>query len=179
MAVPHVGRFVNEAFLYARQLRLSWYMFFFQLRGIADRTIEKNQYAFIRKLWHDWCPGWTPPEDEITAVIEALSEPGVVKAALAYYREIFRPKNLPVTPAKRDANRFTVSVPTLALTGENDHCIDPGIFQKLMHAEDFPRMLKVEQIPNAGHFLHQEQPDAVNQLLIDWLKQHDEGEKLK
>ena len=40
-------------------------------------------------------------------------------------------------------------------------------------------MLKVEQIPNAGHFLHQEQPDAVNQLLIDWLKQHDEGEKLK
>ena len=58
MSVPHSGRFVNEAFTHLRQIRLSWYMLFFQLRGVADYVVEKNDYAFVRKLWRDWSPGW-------------------------------------------------------------------------------------------------------------------------
>ena len=40
LSVPHVGRFLTETVRYPRQLRLSWYMFFFQLRGLADHVVE-------------------------------------------------------------------------------------------------------------------------------------------
>jgi len=56
MAVPHAGRFLNEVVRYPKQLRLSWYMGFFQLRGFADRTVEREDFAFIRRLWRDWSP---------------------------------------------------------------------------------------------------------------------------
>jgi pimeloyl-ACP methyl ester carboxylesterase len=29
----------------------------------------------------------------------------------------------------------------------------------------------VERIQNAGHFTHQEKPEEVNRLILDWLKE--------
>ncbi len=172
MAVPHSGRFVNEAFTRLRQLRLSWYMFFFQLRGIADHVVERNDHTFIRKLWRDWSPDWELPEDELDKVIEVFREPGVTAAALAYYRDILSPRNWPLGSTRRNENRFTVRVPTLAITGAVDHCIDNTIFQELMYQQDFPDGLRVEKVAGAGHFPHQEQPEAVNALLLDWLQKN-------
>lgn len=172
IAVPHAGRFVNEAFTHSRQLRLSWYMFFFQLRYLSDYIVKRNNYAFVRKLWRDWSPGWNAPEEELEAVIETLSQPGVCRAALAYYREALAPSNWPLSKAKRQANRFSVPVPTLAITGETDHCIAPDIFEALIYEEDFPRGVRCERVPQAGHFPHQEQPEVVNKLLLDWLQSH-------
>jgi len=34
----------------------------------------------------------------------------------------------------------------------------------------FPRGLRTEIIPNAGHFVHQEQPELVNRLLIEFFR---------
>ncbi len=172
LSVPHSGRFVNEAFMHLRQARLSWYMLFFQLRGIADYVVEKDDYAFIRTLWRDWSPGWAFPEDEFAAVLETFRQPGVKTAALAYYRETFSPKNWPLGTARRAANRFAIPVPTLAITGAIDHCIDSDIFKKLMYEQDFPSGLKVATVAEAGHFPHQEQPEKVNALLLAWLEAH-------
>ena len=36
--------------------------------------------------------------------------------------------------------------------------------------EDFPAGFRVARIDAAGHFLHQEKPDAVNRILLDWLR---------
>ena len=171
LAVPHPGRFLNEAMRYPVQLRLSWYFFLFQLRGIAEQVIEWGDFRFIRKLWHDWSPGWTPPETALESVFETLRRPGVKKAALAYYRTALSPKSF--TPGARAANRYQVHVPTLALTGENDRCIDSGVFQRLMRREDFTERLEVRQIAGAGHFLHQEQAEVVNEQLLNWLSRYE------
>jgi pimeloyl-ACP methyl ester carboxylesterase len=167
MAVPHAGRFLNEAVRYPRQLRLSWYMAFFQLRGVAEYFVERNDYHFIRRLWRDWSPGWDPPEDALRDVITTFAQPGVTRAALAYYRAALSLRGL--TPSARASNRFAVPVPTLALTGARDGCIDTDVFQKMMVASDFPAGLEVRQIADAGHFPHQEQPLAVNDLILDWV----------
>jgi pimeloyl-ACP methyl ester carboxylesterase len=167
MAVPHSGRFLNDMIKHPRQLRLSWYMFFFQLRGIAERAVARNDFRFIRRLWRDWSPGWAFPEDVFQDVITTLRQPGVTTAALAYYRAAMAPSTF--TPSARAAARFQVPVPTLAITGERDGCIDSNIFQQMMLAEDFPAGLQVEQILAAGHFPHQEQPASVNKLILDWI----------
>ena len=172
MAVPHSGRFVNEAFFKPKQALLSWYMLFFQLRGIADFTVKRNDFAFIRWLWRVWSPGWQPEASALAEVIDTLRQPGVQQGALAYYREALSPKQLPLTPARRAANAYQVPLPTLALTGRDDGCINCDIFQTLCREEDFPDGLETRVVENAGHFLHQEQPDIVNTLLMDWLNRH-------
>ena len=45
-------------------------------------------------------------------------------------------------------------------------------FLDQLDEEDFPNGLKVERIADAGHFPHQERPEAVNALLLDWIKEH-------
>ena len=100
--------------------------------------------------------------------IETFRQPGVLKAALAYYRTALAPGSLPLSNSARVAARFPVPVPTLAITGVDDACIDSTIFKKLMYPEDFPRGLRVESVPGAGHFPHQEQAEQVNELLLDW-----------
>ena len=41
-----------------------------------------------------------------------------------------------------------------------------------MRADDFPAGFEVERIAEAGHFLHQEEPEEVNRLLLGWLKRN-------
>ena len=43
---------------------------------------------------------------------------------------------------------------------------------ELMHDQDayFTGGYTYLEVPGAGHFLHREQPAAVNQLLLDWLR---------
>jgi len=173
MAVPHIGRFMSEMSKHPKQLALSWYVYFFQLRGISDYAVRRRDYQFIRMLWRRWSPGWQPPEEELLSVIESLKQPGVTLATLGYYRDLMKARNIPLTAAAKRKAAFTVPVPTLALTGERDGCIDSDVFQALMKEEDFPAGLSLKQIADAGHFPHQEQADTVNTLLLDWFRQHD------
>ncbi len=169
LAVPHPGRMQSEGLRQLpSQLRNSWYMFFFQLRGLADAVVEARDWAFIEKLWRDWSPGWELPQDELRAVKDTLAQPGVKKAALGYYRAAF---SLWSESAKRTRELLDtpIRVPTLALTGALDGCMDTRMYDIAMSEEDFPAGLRVERIEKAGHFLHQERPDEVNRLLLDWL----------
>ncbi len=172
LAIPHPGRLQKEGLRKVpSQLRNSWYMLFFQLRGIADWVVEARDWAFIEKLWRDWSPGWELPAEELASVKATLGQPGVKKAALAYYRTLLDVRS----PAARETTRLLASeirVPTLALTGALDGCMDTRLHDVAMKPEDFPAGLQVTRLDGAGHFLHQEEPDEVNRILLDWLSRH-------
>ena len=53
-----------------------------------------------------------------------------------------------------------------------DGCVDTRLHDLAMLESDFPQGLEVVRVDAAGHFLHQEKPDAVNRLMIDWLQQN-------
>ena len=55
MAVPPAGA-VGAGFMQYRQLKKSWYMFFFQ-HGLSDVVVGMDDLAFIDGLWADWSPG--------------------------------------------------------------------------------------------------------------------------
>lgn len=166
MAVPHAGRFARDGLRIPRQLKLSWYMGFFNLPWVSDWVVRRRDYAFIRNLWRKWSPGWSPAPDVIESVIDTLSQPGVLSATLGYYRAAL---SLSALSASADDAHYPVPVPTLALTGERDGCIASDVFERLTVASDYPEGMRFHRIAEAGHFLHQEQPKAVNSLLIDWL----------
>lgn len=170
IALPHPGRFINDMIWHPRQLRLSWYIMFFQIPWLADVIVRRNNYQFIRKLWQSWSPNWAAPKNTIDQVIEQLKHPGVLNAALSYYRGALTLRAF--TPSARAAAKFRVNVPTLAISGERDSCIDSTVFEKLMHVEDFPSGLVFHRMDDVGHFPHQQQPKVVNQLILSWIKQH-------
>ena len=172
IAVPHAGRFARDGLRIFKQLRMSWYMAFFNIPWVSDWAVRRRDYAFIRNLWRDWSPGWRPEPRALESVINTLSKPGVSAAALGYYRAALSLKALLLS--KREAY-FKVPVPTLALSGERDGCIASDVFEKLTVPEDFPAGVTFRRIPGAGHFAHQERPDVVNALLLDWLRDHHGG----
>ena len=176
MAVPHAGRFAREGLRIPKQLRLSWYMGFFNIPWLTDWVVQRQDYAFIRKLWRDWSPGWQPEPGVLDSVIQTLSQPGVRSAALGYYRAALSIKVLLVSAEEA---HYPVPVPTLALSGERDGCIASEVFEQLMVAQDFPKGLTFSRIAEAGHFLHQEQPEQVNREILDWLKLNDDRFAIK
>lgn len=170
LAIAHPGRMEREL-LRKRpsQLLKSWYMAFFQLRGLADWAVERRDFAFVDRLFRAWSPGWDAPPDELAAIKATLSAPGVRRAALGYYRAL--PDLFSATArATRSALAAPIRVPTLALTGALDGCMDTRLHDDLMHDEDFAAGLRVVRVEGAGHFLHLEKPEIVNRVLLDFLR---------
>lgn len=171
MAVAHLGG-IQRRMLRKRpsQLLKSWYMLFFQLRGLADLVVEARDFALIEWLWRRWSPGFSLPDDELEALKATLRAPGVKKAALGYYRALH--------PFRADFFRLSrqmappLEVPTLALTGALDGCMDTRLHDDVMGPADFARGLSVVRVADAGHFLHQEKPEEVNAHLLGWLQAH-------
>ena len=171
LAVPHAGRFARDGLRIRKQLRLSWYMGFFNVPWVSDWVVGRKDFAFIRGLWAAWSPDWQPESGVLDEVIETLSQAGVKYAALGYYRAALSLKAL--TTSQEEAY-YRVLTPTLALSGERDGCIDSAVFERLTVTEDFPEGVMFHRVMGAGHFLHQECPSEVNRLIIDWLVRHDE-----
>ena len=170
IAVPPAARMADGIRQVPGQILKSWYMNFFQLRGLSDWRVERDDWALIRRLWRDWSPSFQLPESEWASLRSTFAAPGVKRAMLAYYRQNASPAimlGLKRTPAM---DLTTVPVRTLALTGSEDGCIDTRLYDYVFHDDDFPRGHCVERIEGAGHFLHQEKPDLVNARLLDWME---------
>ena len=166
MAVPHGG--LNKAFITNRtQLKRSWYMFFFQ-SALAEAAIPHNNFDFLEQTWRDWSPSWDFPPEEIALLKETFQKPDVVSAALAYYRHMFNPPRLPeALKAIQKEMRTPITVPTLYLHGAQDGCIGADVSQGM--EKRFSGELRQVIIPDAGHFVHQEKPELVNQLILEFL----------
>jgi pimeloyl-ACP methyl ester carboxylesterase len=172
MAVPHaatIGRGVRKV---PSQLLNSWYMTFFQLRGVAEYAVKRNDWALIKKLWRDWSPGYRLSEEEWASLRATFSAPGVLDAMLAYYRQNATPAKLLGWGQSPASALVTVPVPTLALTGSDDGCFDTRMFDHSICPENFPRGVHVERVQGVGHFLHGEAPQQVHALILNWLSQH-------
>ena len=68
-----------------------WHAYFFQMPN-AEQVVAANDFAFLEDWWRDASPEYDP-----TPVIERVKatfrQPGVVTAALSYYRHTFHPAN--------------------------------------------------------------------------------------
>ena len=154
-----------------RQLLLSWYTMFFQLRGLSDWWVERSDWKFIEKLWRNWSPGWDIPQSTLDSVKQTLVQPGIKEAALTYYRHSFDSRSAQAKDIASTRAQITAT-PTMAVGGWKDGCMSAKLYDSAARPEDFPGGLRVERIEGAGHFLHQEQPGIVNELLVSWLNQH-------
>lgn len=167
IAVPYGETWRNAIITNPAQQRRSWYMFFFQMPWVEEAVVY-DDFAFIERLWQDWSPGWAYPPEAVAVVKEIFRQPASLTAALNYYRHTFNPaQGDPALQAIRERQGEPIAVPTLYFHGEQDGGI--GVETTEGMEKWFPNGLAKHILPGAGHFVHQEQPAAVNRLLLEFL----------
>jgi pimeloyl-ACP methyl ester carboxylesterase/2-polyprenyl-6-methoxyphenol hydroxylase-like FAD-dependent oxidoreductase len=155
--VPHPER-MRAALQTARQLRKSWYIGFYQLPAIPESYLRWGDFAAIRDALSAGSRGSTP--DDIERYIAAIARPGALRAAVNYYRALAR-------LAIRDPSRSVpIEAPVLVIWGEQD----PYLGAELAEPDRrWVPNLRIERLPDAGHWLQIDRPDIVNPLLLDFL----------
>jgi pimeloyl-ACP methyl ester carboxylesterase len=157
--VPHTRQLLR-GLRTLRQLRKSWYMFFFQLPWLPERVLARNGWAPLRQIFRaDARPGAFTPSD-IERYVEAWSRPGAMTAMINYYRAAFR-----TTPGRAAASLRPLPAPTLVIWGRNDSAL--GLEMAEPDRRDVPNLDRVEYL-DASHWVAADLPDTVNRLLIDF-----------
>ncbi|HMC51757.1 MAG TPA: alpha/beta hydrolase [Acidimicrobiales bacterium] len=167
MAVPPAPALAG-AFLSYRQLRRSWYMFFFQV-PLADAAVALDDLRFLDQLWADWSPGYDAGDD-LPRVKECLREPANLQAALGYYRALFDPsRQAPELAAEQAATQAPTPQPTLYLHGTDDGCMGAEVVAEKAVLSHLGPGSRVELVDGSGHFLHLERPEEVNRRVVDFV----------
>jgi pimeloyl-ACP methyl ester carboxylesterase len=164
MAVPHPAAFASNAPRLDGQLGRSSYMLLFQLPFLADRAVEKDDFALIDRLYSAWSPGFELDRTARSELKRCLAKS--LPAPLGYYRALLRS-----APSYRRAllelSRTKITVPTLYLHGARDGCIGYGAARN--QERFFKAEFRSELLSGVGHFLHLEDPDRVEARLAEWL----------
>jgi pimeloyl-ACP methyl ester carboxylesterase len=168
-AVPYGPKLVQAILADPRQQRRSWYVYYFQT-PLAEMALPLNDFGFIEHLWNDWSPGWPYPKDAIEGVKRTLAMPGVLQAALGYYRSPFAgiPEDPALAKVQARIGAEPIGVPTLYIHGNRDGCIGVEISEGMESL--FSARFEKRIIENGGHFAHQEASEAFNQMVLDFLR---------
>lgn len=126
----------------------------------AVNRLARDDFALVDTLVRRWAPGWEVPEGETDAVKDAFSVPGSAHAALGYYRTL-----QPFTPP---ALRTPIQIPAMTIGGLTDSVATRADFERARRyfADGYELVL----IPDAGHFVHREQPEAFIGALLTRLR---------
>lgn len=169
MSVPPLAAMSRTRFGAARtvrmsliQLRMSWYIMYFQLPGLPERTLHR----VIPRLWRDWSPAGTDVAEDVATMLAALPTPEHRAAAVGYYRALVRPGGVGAPYAEFDRYlRELPCGPILYLHGTDDGAMQVGYTEQLMHA--LPAGSAVRIIDGAGHFLQVDRPAEVAAAILD------------
>jgi len=162
MNAPHPAAMMRE-FRTLKQLRKSWYIFFFQIPWLPEYALLRNNANEIGRMLRGAAIQKSVFPREVTAIFQqAMSKPGATTAALNYYRQLFRR-----LPASSKDPRARVTAPTLLIWCEQDIALSIELTTGL---EQWVGDLEIKRIPDSGHWVQQEQPEKVNQFVLNFLQ---------
>lgn len=160
MAVPHM----HVTAMSWAQLKKSWYVMFFQLPWLPEKIVSRDNFAFIDRLYHDWCPNWEPEHFKLSPVKRALGIAGGLKAALGYYRAMIRGSNA----SDRAIMERQTSVPALWIVGTADGSVGVEQFAGIEAA--FTDTFEILMVDGAGHFVHREARQQVENKILEFFR---------
>jgi pimeloyl-ACP methyl ester carboxylesterase len=168
MNLPHPACFMRELRRY-RQLRKSWYMFFFQIPRLPEYLLRRNNAKMIGQMFRRSTHNPSRfPDDVIDVYRNNALRTGGLTAMLNWYRAFFQKKNNDGHSEPRPpAGQFPkIETPTLFLWGDADVALD---FRTTQGTEKYVSDLTFRVFPGISHWIQQEAPEAVNAMLEAWL----------
>lgn len=156
--VPHPTRML-EGFRTLRQLRKSWYMFFFQIPRLPEHLIARDDFSFAkRSLRADSKDAFT--DEDLERYVEAWSQPGALTGMINYYRAALRR-----SPRKTMSLMKPIEAPTLVIWGMRDRHLGSELAEP---SQEWVPNVRVERIAEATHWVQHDAAERVNELLISF-----------
>jgi pimeloyl-ACP methyl ester carboxylesterase len=157
--VPHPSVMLRYLKSNRRQLRRSWYMFFFQLPWLPEAAFSAFNFRLgTNALVNSSRPNTFSAED-LAQYRAAWSQPHALTAMVNWYRA-----------AARHRTKFpdsTVHVPTRILWGERD----AFLLKEMAHDSlRYCDSAELYTFASATHWLQHEEPPRVSELLIDFFR---------
>jgi pimeloyl-ACP methyl ester carboxylesterase len=161
MNVPH-PELMRRGLSTFRQLKKSWYIFFFQLPYLPERLLARRRCAAIGAAFKGMAVDKSRFPTEVLDVYRAqAAAPGALTAMLNYYRALVRGFG----QLKKRGTR-KIEIPTLMIWGEEDTALGKEL---TFGTERYVCDLQVKYLPQVSHWVQQEAPEAVNAILAAWL----------
>ncbi|HEX6583472.1 MAG TPA: alpha/beta hydrolase [Thermoleophilaceae bacterium] len=157
--VPHPRRML-QGLRTPRQLAKSWYILAFQVPWLPERAARLRRWWGFRVVFEEARPGAFTPQD-IERYVEAWSQPGAARGMLNFYRSALRQ-----TPGRAEARIRPVEAPTLVIWGQRDRHLGAELAEP--EHTDVPNLERVVRLPEASHWVHQDEPERVNELLVEF-----------
>lgn len=154
-----VGRSIN-----AQTARAYWFFFFHLVPELPEALITGREDLWLRHFFSDWCYNpHTISGQDFDTYVQAYRSPGAVRGAMADYRA-----NRADNAQDQVDAEVKIACPVLALWGADFEAVGkmfdmPAVWAEMAHN------LRTEAIEECGHLPHEEQPDRVNSLLLDFL----------
>jgi pimeloyl-ACP methyl ester carboxylesterase len=164
MNAPHPNAY-SDLPKHLDQLQLSWYMFFFQFEGVAEEALSRNGYELLRTWFYDTATVKLS-EDEIARYIELFSRPGALTAGLNWYRANVSPASY---VSDQRGQLPAITCPSMLLWGLDDAYLTFELGRRAGEFVDAPFALHA--LPDTGHWIQQERPEQVNDLLLAFLEE--------
>jgi epoxide hydrolase 4 len=160
--VPHPARML-AAFRTFKQLKKSWYMFFFQIPVLPERLLARDGYSFAKRSLRAGARRGAFSDEDLERYAEAWSQQGALTGMINYYRAALRR-----SPRKVLASMRPITAQTLVIWGERDSYLGAELAEP--ESQWVPNV-RVERLPEAAHWVQLDAPERVNELLIDFLRE--------
>jgi pimeloyl-ACP methyl ester carboxylesterase len=135
------------------QKQKGWYALFFQFEGFAEQAVQANDWALYRTLTGD-------PVD-IEHYISDMSRPGRLTVGMDWYRANLLNILSGQIPAPN------ASVPVFGIIGKDDIGLT---IEQMENSENFCDSDFSYEVIEGGHWLPNEVPEKVSELIVDFIK---------
>ncbi len=138
------------------QLLKSWYALFYQIPGVPEQVMSQDNFARLKASLLGSIPGSFTDED-LTKHVEAWSQPGALTNMVNWYRALIqrRPERIP---------GLKIPAPALVIWGVHDIYLGQEMASR---NADLCMDCRIVYFENNTHWVVDEEPDAINQLILE------------
>jgi len=160
---PHPAAFSESLNSFSLgQLCKSFYMVWFSVPSFAEAYLRFGNFRWSIGGHQRTLAARKPTEQELDVYREAFAQPGALTGGLSWYRAMWKHmKDLKTLDTK-------IRVPVLLLHGDPDEAFDRKTIEA---SRSFCTQVDTRYIENTGHFVPQDEPEVVNRLILEFLKQ--------
>lgn len=163
MNVPHPA-VMARVLRTPKQMARSWYGAFFQIPWLPEKALAARNHQAIAEAFRGMAIDKSRFPDEVLRVYrDNAARPGALRAMVNYYRALVRGGG---AARQRRLGYPTIETPTLMVWGEEDTALGK---ETTYGTDAFVDDLTIEYLPGVSHWVQQEAPERVNEILERWL----------
>lgn len=168
VGMPHPSVFRKASWRHPRQWKANDYIRALQTPFAPERHVAGRRSDITVRLaaWSGPDTTWLA-EDVTTRYATVMSVPFAPQAAAHYYRWVVRSRVTAGGWSYSHRVRRPITVPVLQVQGALDSAVLPSLANHSARYVHGP--LQLATVPGVGHFVQEEAPETMNDVLLTWL----------